>query len=149
MNNDNLNNELAKVSAQINDAAADYDRKNDTWWESELSEEEREAAFYAVAKRIHRAEIKEQRSYRGTLYDVFGFGTHMYARGMDCGYMAIHNSIFDGEEFMNLTQCKNVSVVDHTDRTNTVVSWNDVECISIDIQDQKVTINLNNRGQYV
>ena len=73
----------------------DYEIMNDAWWNG-LSEEEREEAFYAVCKRIYKAELVDRGTYRYALYDVFGFDMHMYGRGMDCGYMAIHNAIFDG-----------------------------------------------------
>jgi len=71
-----------------------YEAKNDAWWNG-LTEEEREDAFYAVIKRMHKAEVVDQGTYRWALYDVFGFGPGMYGRGMDCGYMALHNMIFD------------------------------------------------------
>lgn len=32
------------------------------------------------------------------LYDIFGFEADAYALGMDCGYMALHNSIKTEEE---------------------------------------------------
>jgi hypothetical protein len=37
--------------------------------------------------------------YRYVLYNVFGFDAGMYALGMDCGYMALHNSIMTEEQF--------------------------------------------------
>ena len=75
----------------------EHERKNDAWW-NELTEEEREYAFYAVMKRVYQAEIIDKGSYRHALYGVFGFDMGMYKRGMDCGYMAIHNSIMNDEE---------------------------------------------------
>ena len=75
----------------------DYEIMNDAWWNG-LSEEEREWAFYSVCKRMHKAELQQRSTYRGALYDVFGFDMNMYGRGMDCGFMALHNAIGDGEE---------------------------------------------------
>ena len=72
----------------------DYEIMNDAWWNG-LSEEEREWAFYAVCKRMHKAELQQRSTYRHALYDVFGFDMNMYGRGMDCGFMAIHNAISD------------------------------------------------------
>jgi len=69
-----------------------YEEENDIWWDS-LTQKEREDAFYAVVKRIYKAELEDKGSYRYALYDVFGFDGSMYVRGMDCGYMAIHNAI--------------------------------------------------------
>ena len=51
-----------------------------------------------MCKRIYKAELVDRGSYRDALYDVFGFDMHMYGRGMDCGYMNIHNAIHIGEE---------------------------------------------------
>jgi hypothetical protein len=68
------------------------------FWDS-LSYEDKCNAFHAVVRRIYDGEIKDKGTYRWVLYDVFGFGPDMYCRGMDCGYMALHNSIMDDEEF--------------------------------------------------
>jgi hypothetical protein len=87
---------------EIHDAFEEARRANDIaaghFWNS-LSYEDKCNAFHAVVSKIFQGEIKEKRSYRGVLYDVFGFGPDMYVRGMDCGYMALHNSIMDDEEF--------------------------------------------------
>jgi hypothetical protein len=74
-----------------------YESKNDEWWDN-LTYEEQEHAFYAVCKRIHKADIIDRGTYRWAIYDVFKFGPSMYGAGMDCGYMDIHNAIFDGLE---------------------------------------------------
>ena len=78
-------------------AREDYEVMNDAWWNG-LSEEERQEAFYAVCKRIHKAELVDRGTYRDALYDVFGFDIDMYGKGIDCGYMNIHNAIHMGEE---------------------------------------------------
>jgi hypothetical protein len=92
---------LSDIGQQIQKASDEYEARNELWWSS-LSEAEREDAFYAVVRRIVKAEIEDKRSYRGALYDVFGFGEHMYIAGMDCGYMALHNSIVDVDEHYKL-----------------------------------------------
>jgi hypothetical protein len=71
-----------------------YEAEVESWWNS-LSEEDRERAFYAVVSRIVKGDIVDRGSYRYVLYQVFGFDAHMYMRGMDCGYMTLHNSIVD------------------------------------------------------
>ena len=78
-----------------------HEAEVEAWWKA-LSQEERERAFYAVVSRIHRAELVENRSYRGVLYDVFNFEANMYATAMECGYMAIHNSLVDIDEHYEL-----------------------------------------------
>lgn len=78
-------------------ARAEYETENNAWWNG-LSEQEREDAFYAVIKRMYKAEVEDRGTYRYALYDVFGFDMSMYGRGMDCGYMSLHNIINDGLE---------------------------------------------------
>jgi hypothetical protein len=78
-----------------------HDAEVEAWWKA-LSQEERERAFYAVVNRIFQAEIVEKRSYRGVLYDVFGFDAGMYVTAMECGYMTIHNSLVDIDEHYEL-----------------------------------------------
>jgi hypothetical protein len=69
----------------------------DFW--NKLSYKDKCNAFHAVVQRLVDGEIKLKGSYRYVLYDIFGFGPDMYVRGMDCGYMALHNSIMDDEQF--------------------------------------------------
>lgn len=89
---------IASIGEQMAEERKAYEAENDAWW-SALSEREREDAFYAVVKRIYEGDIKQQGSYRYVLYDIFGFDASMYMRGMDCGYMSLHNAIkTDAEE---------------------------------------------------
>jgi len=88
---------LAKLSQLMEESQKQYEAENDAWWDG-LTEEEREDAFYAVVKRICKAEIKDQGSYRYALYDVFGFNAGMYLRGMNCGFLDLHNSIIDEDQ---------------------------------------------------
>ena len=88
---------LAKLAQLMDESQKQYEAENNAWWDG-LTEKEREDAFYAVCKRIHKAEIKDQGSYRYALYDVFGFNEGMYRRGMDCGFMDLHNSIIDEDQ---------------------------------------------------
>jgi hypothetical protein len=73
-----------------------YEAENDAWWNG-LTLQEREDAFYAVVKRIYKGEIIDKGTYRYILYDVFGFDGSMYMRGMDCGYMTLHNAIVNAD----------------------------------------------------
>lgn len=89
-------NEFFKISEEMRDAfekAAEADEKAaDEFWQS-LSYEDKCNAFHAVVKRIVKAEMKDKGSYRYALYDVFEFEPEMYVRGMECGYMDLHNAI--------------------------------------------------------
>lgn len=82
-----------------------YEAENVAWWNS-LSTEEREHAFYAVVKRLHQGEVVQDSSYRHILYTIFGFGPHMYARGMDCGYLELHNAIYNSKEVSELRSAR-------------------------------------------
>ena len=87
--------ELAKA---FEEARIADEKAQDEFWNS-LSEEDRLNAFGYVTRKIHQGDIVDKGSYRYVLYDVFGFGPESYVLGMDSGYMAIHNAIFDGEQF--------------------------------------------------
>jgi hypothetical protein len=94
----NLLTIISELGQEQQKEQASYEAKNDAWWNG-LTEQEREDAFYAVVKRIYQGDVVENGSYRYVLYEVFGFDASMYVRGMDCGYMALHNSIkTDAEE---------------------------------------------------
>lgn len=88
---------LAAMGESMAKASKQYEIENDEWWGG-LSEQEREDAFYAVVKRIYKGDIVDQGSYRYVLYEVFGFDASMYIRGMDCGYMSLHNAIKTDDE---------------------------------------------------
>lgn len=117
---DNKKEQLFEALSELREAQQkareDYEIMNDAWWNG-LSEEEREEAFYAVCKRIHKAELQDRGSYRYALYDVFGFDLGMYGRGMDCGYMNIHNMIFDSFELSAMKGVARFEVIDDKGRS--------------------------------
>jgi hypothetical protein len=88
---------LTKLSQMMEESRKQHEKENDAWWDG-LTEKEREDAFYAVVKRICKAELKDRGSYRYALYDVFGFDMNMYTRGMECGFIDLHNSIIDEDQ---------------------------------------------------
>jgi len=107
---------LSDIGQEMEKAKEKYEAENDTWWNN-LSEKEREDAFYAVCKRIWLGDIKYNGTYRYVLYDIFGFDPGMYGAGMDCGYMAIHNAIFDGEEYQKMSGIDRLEVIDEEGRS--------------------------------
>lgn len=88
---------LHEFSREFNEAMDEAEKKEEAFWES-LTDEQRLSAFCCVSRRIFDGEIKEQRSYRCVLYDVFGFGPESYARAQSSGYLAIHNAITTMDE---------------------------------------------------
>lgn len=75
-------------------------REDAEWWEG-LSEDDRLRAFRCVCSRIYDGDVRKRGSYRYVLYETFGFGPEAYSDGMDCGYMSIHNLIWQGIEAEN------------------------------------------------
>jgi hypothetical protein len=66
--------------------------QQEQFWNS-FTKQQQLDLFCAVVRRIYQAEIVERRSYRGTLYDVFGFDADAYGLAMEAGYITLHNSI--------------------------------------------------------
>ena len=131
---------LSELSQEMEKARKIYEHDNDTWWNG-LTEEEREDAFYAVCKRIWKADGIDNGTYRYGLYDVFGFDPGMYMRGMDCGYMAIHNAIFDGEELQRMKRVNRFEVIDDKGRAYTKYLKDD-ERIKYVLQDDDKTLKV-------
>jgi len=132
--------ELSDIGQEMEKHRKQHDVEMDDWW-NQLTPEEREAAFYSVCKRLYQGEIKERGSYRYVLYNVFGFDPGMYARGMDCGYMAIHNAIFDGEELVEMKSVTRFEVIDETGRAYTKY-LKDGEGVKYSLQDDKRTLKV-------
>jgi hypothetical protein len=131
---------LSDIGQEMEKSRKVYEHDNDAWWDG-LSETEREDAFYAVCKRLQKGELKERGSYRYVLYNVFGFDPGMYARGMDCGFMALHNAIFDGEELVEMKSVNRFEVIDETGRAYTKYLKDD-EGIKYSLQDDKRTLKV-------
>lgn len=142
---DELNDALGEMRDIMKKDREEYEKQNEEWWNA-LSQEERENAFYAVVKRINKAENIDKRSFRGAIYGVFGFGPEMYSRAMDCGYMSVHNAIFDGEEFMSMSTANALEVVGPDDTT---VSWPDIDNLTVTSDKGCVKIQINIGNPYV
>ena len=131
---------LAELGELQQKAQEDYEKANDAWWDG-LEEHERQDAFYAVIKRMYQAEVKDRGTYRWALYDVFGFDPSMYTAGMDCGYMALHNIIFDGLEYQQLKGVNRFEVIDDTGRA-LVKYLKDDERVRYMLQDDDRTLKV-------
>ena len=131
---------LAKLSQEMEKSRKIYEHDNDTWWEG-LTEKEREDAFYAVVKRIFKAELQDRGTYRHALYDVFGFDGGMYMRGMDCGYMGLHNAIGDGEDYQKMRRVNRLEVIDDAGRAYTKYLEDD-ERVRYELQDDDRTLKV-------
>ena len=132
--------ELSDIGQEMEKNRILHEAKVDEWWDN-LSQEEREDAFYAVCKRIHKAELKDKGTYRYALYDVFGFDPSMYKAGMDCGYMALHNAIGDGENYQAMRGINRLEVIDGTGRICVKYLDND-EKVRYNLQDDNKTLKV-------
>lgn len=95
--------DLEEIAIAFNEAMKYVEEEQEKYWNS-LSEEEQLKVFCAVCRRIYKGEILDQRSYRGVLYDVFGFGPEAYGQAQVAGYLSIHNAIFTSEQEHQMLQ---------------------------------------------
>lgn len=84
--------ELHAMADEFKKAQEFVKDQQERFWNS-FSKQHQLDLFCAVVRRIYQAEIVEKRSYRGTLYDVFGFNEAAYGLAIEAGYMTLHNSI--------------------------------------------------------
>lgn len=98
MNNskDELLKNLDESSKSFEEAMNLIKQKQETYWNT-LSKQQQLMVFCVVSRRIYEGDIVQKRSYRGVLYDVFGFGPEAYVPAQMSGYLSIHNAIFDSE----------------------------------------------------
>lgn len=89
----------------------ELEEDHDKFWNG-LSKEDQLKAFCSVMRRLHKAEIEQNSSYRHTLYDVFGFGSESYVQAQVSGFLAIHNAIWDGERLGQLIDKLQLRVVE-------------------------------------
>ena len=130
----------SNISVEFEKSRIAHEAKVDEWWDN-ITEEEREMAFFSVCKRIHEAELQHGGTYRHALYDVFGFDGGMYMHGMNCGFMAIHNAIGDGEQYQAMRGVNRLEVIDDTGRA--LVKYLDKdEKVRYDLQDDNRTLKV-------
>jgi hypothetical protein len=81
---------------------------------SSLEPEEQLMAFCAIVEKLCEGELDDARSYRGILYDTFGWGPEAYSAAQCAGFLGLHNSIyrFDDLEtvFKNTLEELNITV---------------------------------------
>lgn len=99
--------------AFMEDMKATEDQQEQFW--NSLSKEDQIKCFCAVSRRIYRGEIEERGTYRYVLYQVFGFGPEAYVQAQDAGYLAIHNTIWDGQDSRENVKMKNPYFEDKKD----------------------------------
>ena len=65
---------------------------------SGLEPEEQLWAFCSIVEKLSKGELDENRSYRGILYETFGWGPESYAAAQCAGFLGLHNSIYRFED---------------------------------------------------
>ena len=88
---------LDELRPAFQEAMAQEEKQSEEFWNS-LTKDQQIQVFCAVMRRVYKGEIEENRSYRGMLYDVFGFGPESYAVAQMSGFLTIHNCILTPEE---------------------------------------------------
>lgn len=87
--------ELHEVGNQYMKAMDDIKQDREDYWNS-LSKDQQLKCFCAVVERIVDGEMAGH-SYRGMLYNVFGFGTEAYAQAQMAGFLTLHNDMFSAQ----------------------------------------------------
>jgi hypothetical protein len=95
---DYLNSEEYKEYLEIEEKALEeYMQKAKEYFES-LDTDNQLLMFFHVTNVIFENYFNDNGSYRGLLYDKFGFGPEAYSLGMDSGMFTLHNAISTPKE---------------------------------------------------
>ena len=92
--NSDEHKELLKIQEE---ALEQYEQKAKEYYDS-LGMDNQLLLFFYITNVIFENYFKDNGSYRGLLYDKFGFGPEAYSLGMDSGMFALHNAISTPEE---------------------------------------------------
>ena len=92
--NSDEHKELLKIQEE---ALEQYEQKAKEYYDS-LGMDNQLLLFFYITNVIFRNYFKDNGSYRGLLYNKFGFGPEAYSLGMDSGMFALHNSISTPDE---------------------------------------------------
>lgn len=131
---------LDELQPQFERARLEREAECESYWNN-LSKADQEKAFYSVVKRIFEGDIDLGGSYRFVLYNVFKFDEGMYMEGMDCGYMTLHNMIFQAKELEAMSQVQRVEVVDENGHTYSR-TLKDEEGVKFDLLDNDSTLRI-------
>jgi hypothetical protein len=79
------------------EALEQYKQKAKEYFES-LEMNNQLLLFFHITNTIYANYFQDNSSYRGLLYNKFGFGPEAYSLGMDSGMFALHNAISTPDE---------------------------------------------------
>ena len=92
--NSDEHKKLLKIQEE---ALEQYEHKAKEYYDS-LGMDNQLLLFFYITNVIFKNYFKDNGSYRGLLYDKFGFGPEAYSLGMDSGMFALHNAISTPDE---------------------------------------------------
>jgi hypothetical protein len=138
---DYLNSEEYKEYLELQEKALqEYKQKAKDYFES-LETDNQLLLFFYITNVIFENYFNDNGSYRGLLYDKFGFGPEAYSLGCDSGMFELHNSISTPDELeerfqklikylnLNLSKKQMISAknyfrygFDNTEQINKIVS---------------------------
>ena len=87
--NSDEHKELLQIEEQVREQ---YTLKAKEYFDS-LETDNQLLLFFHITNLIFENYFNDNGSYRGLLYDKFGFGPEAYSLGMDSGMFTLHNSI--------------------------------------------------------
>lgn len=83
---------LAKLMEFSDYSIAEFEKQENATWDS-LTYDQQLDVFCYVIRNVVKGELLTRSSYRYILYEIFKFQPDSYWRGMDCGFMKLHNMI--------------------------------------------------------
>lgn len=119
---------------QESNMSVDSEDMMDYWYD--LSERERQRAFYCVVSMINDARLNKD-SVRETLYEHFEFKPSMYAMAEDAGFMELWESY--QQEDRDTRYVNRVEVIDESGRA--YVNMSVAEC-NLGLQDNGYTLKV-------
>ena len=92
--NSDEHKELLQIEEQVREQ---YKQKAKEYYDS-LETDNQLLLFFYITNIIFENYFKDNGSYRGLLYDKFGFGPEAYSLGCDSGMFTLHNAISTPDE---------------------------------------------------
>lgn len=132
--------EWRKFGEQFRKAMDEIEQDSEAYWNG-LSQEDQLKVFCAVSRRIYKGELVDRRSYRGVLYDVFGFGPEAYAPAQCANYLEIHNALYGADTFDKMERVNRIEVIDADGRAYTKYLSED-ERVEYHLQDDYKTLKI-------
>lgn len=112
---------LTKLGSMVDASLIHEEQLSESFWQG-LSSEEQLWAFCAIIRRLSQANLVDRKSFRGVLYDTFGWGPEAYGPAQLAGYLTLHNSLYSDADIEELILKVFDSVdVDNKDQLQTAV----------------------------